>query len=215
MRLRRLALRLLACGALVIALVVAGCGGDDDDDGAGSNAIEFIGRLDQEGPSFTGYGYVTHLEGVKDRSLFRSAPLAASEKTARLTFRFRTQAASRANLKQVFAIHSTGKIEFFNSKEPAGDFDNPDSFAQGERVASGAIDIQNIITVYAPNRGIADASGLLTLDDASDFDIGTQKASIGDDGDSLRVTLAGAGTRSDAVLPRAVIDFAAQAVHDD
>src|SRR3712207_1235010 len=94
------------------SLGLFGCGDDDDDGAEGANAFEFVGRIDQDGPTFTGYGYVTHVDGVEDRRLFGSAPLAASERTARLTFRFRTRADSRANLREVFAIHSTGTIEF-------------------------------------------------------------------------------------------------------
>jgi hypothetical protein len=204
------------CSVLAAALLLAGCGGSDGDGkAADSNAIEFVGRIDQEGPRFTGYGYLTHAEGAEDRALFDSPLLDASERSARLTFRFETRATSRGNLREVFAIHSTGTIEFFVRDRPGADFDDPDSFAEGRRVGGGSLDVQNIITVHAPNRGIADASGLLELDEAREFEVGGEQLTIGEEGDSLRVTLAGAGTRSNAVLPRAVINFAGRAVHGD
>jgi hypothetical protein len=215
MRSRTRAPWLLLCAVLPLPLLVAGCGGDDDDKGEDSNTIEFVGRIDQEGPSFTGYGYLTHVDGTEDGALFDSPPLAASEKSARLTFRFKAQATSRGTLREVFAIHSRGTIEFFANDRPGADFDDPNSFARGRRVSRGSLDVQNIITVYAPNRGIAEASGVLSLDEAGDFEIGDEQVAIGEDGDSLRATLAGAGTRSNAVLPRSVINFAGRAVHDD
>ncbi|MCA1680859.1 MAG: hypothetical protein LC777_18870 [Actinobacteria bacterium] len=205
---------------LVTSLLLAGCGGDsEDEERNSSNALEFLGRIDQEGPNLTGYGYVTHVDGVKDTLLLGSQPIRASEKTARLTFRFKIKTDSRAQLKGqgdpgIFVLHTSGTIEFFNNEKPAGDFADPDSFAQGEKVGSGTLDSQNIITVrYTPKKGISDNNGRLSLEDVSEFEIDGEKLSLGKKGD-LRFTLAGGGTSLDAALPRAEIDFAGVAVRE-
>ena len=34
----------------------------------GQHAYEFIGHIDQNGPSFVSYGYLTHIQGIRTRS---------------------------------------------------------------------------------------------------------------------------------------------------
>jgi hypothetical protein len=201
--------------ALLASVLVTGCGGSDDSDsdgGGGANTLELIGRIDQTGASFAGYGYVTHVDGIEDSALFSSPPLTASEKSARLTFSFKAELGSRATLGNEFALRSKGTIQFFSNDQPAADFEKPDSFAQGDQVASGPIDIQTVITVYAPDKGILDASGTLSLDDTGDFKLGDTSASL--PGGSERLSLSGSGTRSDAILPKSVIDFAGSTTGD-
>jgi hypothetical protein len=69
-----------------------------------------------------------------------------------------------------------------------------------------------VVTVYAPDSGIATSTGEFELEDSSSFDLGGEAASIGDSGDSYRVTLTGRGTRTDALIPEANFDFAGQLV---
>ena len=206
----------LVLSSLAAAVVLAvGCGGSDDsdsDEGTG-NTLELIGRIDQTGTSFSGFGYVTHAAGIDDSDLFSGPLIVASEKTARITFTFKSDLASRSTLGGEFALHSSGSIQFFSNEKPAGDFGNPDSFSEGDQVASGSIDIQTVITVYAPDKGILDAGGSLSLDDTSDFQLGGQSHSL--PGGSQRVSLAGSGTRSNAILPKSVIDFAGRTSGDD
>src|SRR5687767_10758988 len=47
----------------------------------GRNALEFIGRINQDGPNFTGFGYLTHVQDLNQAQLFTN-PAAASEATA-------------------------------------------------------------------------------------------------------------------------------------
>ena len=215
---RRLTRKLgLAALTGVAALVfAAGCGdGSDDDSGeSGSNALEFIGRVDQTGPSFNGYGYVTHVDGIDDSELFTGSPISASEKTARITFSFKTQLSSRAALEDVFALHSKGTIDFFFNATPAASFDDPASFSKGEAVGSGPLDFQSTISVYAPDKGIFDAAGSLTFDQVSDFDLDGSTQSLAEKGQTQRVNLAGTGARSNAVLPKSVINFAGRSADE-
>ena len=210
----------VAVAAAVGALGVAGCG-DEDSDGdalgtAGSpeNAIEFLGRLDQTAGSFTGYGYLTHVSGLDQEQLYAGGAGGdlfsdgALEDSARFTFRFETELTSRAVKEPLFVVDSEGTIEFFFNPEPAGDFDDPDSFGQGESVAEGTLSVQDVIDVYAPNTGIAIATGALTIGSVESFELDGESAELGEEGQEMRLFLTGQGRRSEALLPRAVIDFA-------
>ncbi|UXI69897.1 hypothetical protein [Tahibacter amnicola] len=79
------------------------------------------------------YGYFIHLAGL-DCPLFNGAP---SEKTAHFTFAARPFAASTiVNGELNLALDAVGDFSLFLQREPCGDFDDPQSFAGGECVAT-------------------------------------------------------------------------------
>lgn len=51
----------------------------------GLNLYEFVGRVDQAGVAFTGYGYLSYLRGMDNSQIF-SNPLNPSEGTAHFTY---------------------------------------------------------------------------------------------------------------------------------
>jgi hypothetical protein len=79
------------------------------------------------------YGYFLHLAGV-------SAPLFAGEPgeaTAHLTFAaVPFQAGSLVNGALTLALDPVGEFSVYLQREPAGTFDDPLSFARGERIAT-------------------------------------------------------------------------------
>lgn len=203
--------------AIAVALaasagLAAGCGDDSDDGGGGSadNAVELSGRIDQVGPKFTGYGFVTRLDGVEESPLTESGGREITEKNALVTVVFDTVLKSRAVVGDSFSISTEGTATFYVDIPPDGDFSDRDSFASGTEVAQGSLRVTNVVTVYAPNSGIATATGSLELDTAESFDLGGEEASIGESGDKFRVTLTGRGTRTDALIPESNFDFAGQ-----
>ena len=208
-------------GGLVLALVAtmslaAGCGDDDSDNGDhADNAFELSGRIDQVGPSFKGYGFVTRIDGVEASALTEAGGSEISEKDARVTFVFETELTSRAVVGDSFSVATEGVATFYLDDQPGASFEDPDSFAGGEEVASGSLRVTNLVTVYAPNSGIATATGSLELDDASSFDLDGEDASLGDSGDEYRITLTGRGTRTDSLIPESNFDFAGQTVLAD
>jgi hypothetical protein len=198
------------------AMLAAGCGGDDDDDSeSADNAVELSGRIDQNGPTFKGYGFVTRLDGVDSSALTVGGGSEITEKDARLTFVFDTELTSRAIVGDSFSVATEGTATFYLNDQPEASFDDSDSFAAGEEVASGRLRVTDAVTVYAPNRGIATATGSLELEDASSFDLGGTEAEIGGSGDEFRVTLTGRGIRTDALIPESNFDFAGQLVLED
>lgn len=206
-------------GTLTVALaatiaLAAGCGDDNSDGGGGhaDNALEFSGRIDQIGAKFKGYGFVTRIDGVEPSALTESGGSEITEKNARVTFVFDADLTSRAIVGNSFSVGTEGTVTFHLDDQPGASFDDPDSFAAGEKVASGTLRVTDVVTVYAPNSGIATATGSMELEDASSFDLGGESVSIGDSGDEYRLTLTGRGTRTDAIIPESNFDFAAQTV---
>jgi hypothetical protein len=193
-----------------IAVFAAGCGDGDDDGGSESadNAVELSGQIDQVGPKFTGYGFVTRLEGVEPSAMTESGGSEISERDARVTFVFDAGLQSRAAVGDSFSIGSEGTLTFYLDDQPGADFNDSGSFAAGEQVAKGTLRVTDVVTVYAPNSGIQTATGSLEVDDSSSFDLGGENASIGEG--EYRVTLTGRGTRTDALIPESHFDFAGQ-----
>ena len=210
---------IVATALAATAGLAAGCGDDDDDGGGGSggadNAVELSGRIDQVGAKFTGYGFVTGLEGVDPQALTEAGGSEISEKDARLTFVFEADLTSRAIVGDSFSVATDGELTFYLDDQPGADLADSESFAAGEEVAKGKLRVTNVVTVYAPDSGIATATGGLELDESSSFDLGGEDTSIGESGDTYRVTLTGRGTRTDALIPESHFDFAGQLVSAD
>jgi hypothetical protein len=170
--------------------------------------------LDQNAGSFTGYGYLTAVSGAEDEHLFAGSTggdlfgNGALEEQAHLTFRFETEATSRAVNEPLFVLDSEGTIEFFYNPKPSGDFDDPESFSEGESIATGTIEVQDIIDVYAPDTGRATGTGSVTIDSVESFDLDGSSQELGAEDQEMRLFFTGQGKRSNAVIPRAVIDFA-------
>ena len=105
------------------------------------NALEFVGRINQSGPMFEAFGYLTHISGLPAASLF-SHPAPRDETTARFTFYARTRLISRAVVANIFNVTSGGRARFYLDRSPDGDFDRPASFRDGTRIAAGRIRFQ-------------------------------------------------------------------------
>jgi hypothetical protein len=158
---------------------------------------------------------VTRLDGVDPSALTESGGSEISEKDARVTFVFDTDLTSRAVVGNSFAVATEGTATFYLDDQPGADFKDSASFASGDEVAKGKLRVTDVVTVYAPDSGIATATGSLELEDASSFELDGEDASIGESGDEFRVTLTGRGTRTDALIPESNFDFAGQLQLDD
>ncbi len=163
----------------------------------GETAMEFIGRVDQNGENFTFIGYLTRVKGLDEVSLFADGdPAARTEKTARFTFSAQTTLTSRSKVQNVFAVDSTGKLDIFFDETPSGsaDFTDPTSFSQGDLVASFSIRFQNSISVIAPAQGVSKGWGVLTQIEAGHFRLDGRRVQFGHTGQRQRALTAGQGT---------------------
>jgi hypothetical protein len=177
----------------------------------GVNLYEFVGRIDQNGFAFTGYGYVSYLRGLSYSQIFTN-PIDASERSAHFTYYATATLTSRSIISNVFVINSEGPITFYYQPTPTGTFSNPQSFAGGTPIATGTIRYQSILNVQAPNQGIANGIGEFTQLTAPTFTIGSETYQFGQAGTIQRMTTFGQGTRLDAVLPRSFVLLAGNAV---
>jgi len=86
-----------------------------------------------KGSSVADYGYFLHVTGIDD-ALFASS---VGERSAHLTFAAKPFApAAATNASLALGLDPAGEFSIYLQTTPAGNFDVPDSFAQGERVAT-------------------------------------------------------------------------------
>jgi hypothetical protein len=178
----------------------------------GQNAFEFIGRIDQNGADFTGYGYLTQIKDLSYAQIYTN-PAAASEDTARFTYVATATLTSRAVLTDVFTIDSQGTITFyFNESPPDRSFDNSASFASGTPIATASIRYQDILLVQAPNKGLASGVSEATQLDATAFTLDGQSYQFGYPDLLYRYSTIGNGTRVDPGPPISYVLLAGNAV---
>ncbi len=170
--------------------------------------MEFIGRVNQNGGTFTFIGYLTRVKGLDEASLFADGdPTARTEKTARFTFYAEMTMTSRSKVENVFAVDSTGRVDIFFDETPSGsvDFTDPGSFSQGDLIASFSIRFQNSISVIEPAHGISKGWGVLTQIEAGHFRLDGRRVQFGHTGQRQRALTAGQGTLLNPATPISVI----------
>jgi hypothetical protein len=177
----------------------------------GFNAIEFVGRADQNGADFVSYGYLTYVRGLNNSQLYTN-PAAPSEATARFTFYTTATLTARAVISTVFALDSAGITTWYYNPTPAASFANPASFANGAAIATGNVRYQDILNVQGPNLGIATGAGEMVQTTAASFQLGGQTYQVGAPGWMLRLATTGEGHRTDPVAPKSFVFLAGNAV---
>lgn len=198
---------------------------------AGQTAFEFVGQVDQQGGSFTYYGFVTYVRGLEDPQLFTIPGVDQSEATARFTFYASTQMVRRAIIQNVFAVTSVGSFTVYLGSGGAS-FGNPSSFASGQGVATTALRLQNIITVQgtgpAPGpprpagpggpgptgdlpQAISIGTGGAEQGSASTFTLGGKQYRFGRKGLDLRIFMTGSGVLLEPTAPKALLFLAGSA----
>jgi len=196
----------------------------------GQTALEFVGKVDQQGADFTYYGYLSYVRGLGDAELFTAPGIDQSASTARFTFLARTRMVRRTVIENVFAIASTGSFTIYLNPGGAS-FDEPSSFAAGRAVATSGVRFQNVITVLpsaagpAPGSGagpgpgqadglpsaISTGTGGAEQRSSSVFTLGGREYRMGRRGFDLRLLLSGFGVLLEPTAPRAVLFLAGNA----
>lgn len=174
----------------------------------GQNSMEFVGIVDQDGLNFSYYGYVTYLAGASNSLLF-TGPFTQTEDTARMTFYGSATMTERAIISNVFNLNAAGTITFYFDDTPGADFDNPSSFIRGTAIATATTRFHNVLSVIAPNTGMATGVSELTQTATEPFEFNGQTYHLGRTGMQQRFTYSGFGTRLEPAAPRAIIIIAA------
>jgi plastocyanin len=183
----------------------------------GSNALEFVGRVDQRGDDLTVYGYLTAIAGLDRAALFGDPdPTKWNEATARFTFFGSAKATSRATVGgadgAVIAVTGDGTLDFYLSTKGGASFDVPESFFSGTKIAESAVTLHSALAVYEPNKGIADADGILQWTSDDPFTLDGQTYQLGATGGRHRLTYHGFGTLQDPNGPRSTTLIAGSSV---
>jgi hypothetical protein len=179
----------------------------------GQNALEFIGRADQDGVHFVSYGYLTRINGLAQSLLYSTTnPLSTTEATARFTYYATSTLTSRNVISGVFVIDSAGMEVIYLKETPGAAFNNPASFASGTPIFTATVHYQDILNVQAPNQGIANGFGEVTQTGIAPFTLGTQTYHLGREGLMLRATTIGEGTRTDPITPKSFVVLSGNAV---
>jgi hypothetical protein len=177
----------------------------------GQNALEYVGKVDQDDRTFVAYGYLTHIDGLSDNLLFTD-PNNRSETTTRFTYSATASMTGRSIIENIFAVNATGTLTIYFNEAPKSDFKDAKTFASGVAIASYAIRAQSIINVISPNTGLNTAIIEATQQNASGFKLDSAEYVFGHPKLLHRYSHTGFGKRSNVEPPRAVIVVAGYAV---
>lgn len=174
----------------------------------GATAVEFRSRLAQTGETgehFAAYGYLSRVEGATDDQLFAGAE--QNETTALLTAYASGDLTRRIHDQSVHSIDIEGTLTVFQRFGPGATFDDPDSFQVGTPVASFAVTLFDVLTVFAPGKGLPVLSGDMRQTQAGPID-GLGGARFGHVGARARLSASGIGTLVDPVKLNSVLEMA-------
>jgi hypothetical protein len=169
------------------------------------SAAEVVGHLVQDVDAMTGYGYLTRIRGLADDDLFTST---RDEKGARFTFSASATVRERFLRGNMIAADATGTISFYFASGGGGDFDAPDTFAAGVRIATFRARFQNVLSLIGNQIGITTVDGELRQTAARAFGVGGRRHRFGERGLRLRLEVTGPGQKTDPVVRTAVFDVA-------
>lgn len=171
----------------------------------GQTAIEFIGKLDEPTVSAaTFYGYVTHVAGASDASLFTD-PAQRTEATAKLTFVSNITLDAHLVQQPLFVTTGSGRARFYFNPAAGAKIDDPASFAQGKLVATDSLRFRDVLAALSQTTGIQSAVGDLRQLSAGNLTLGGKQYRFGRVGLRQRVTMHGEGTRTLEPLSRTVV----------
>jgi hypothetical protein len=125
----------------------------------GHTVAEFRGRIQQSGSSgqtFTASGFLTAVHGATAADLFDGAPGVG---TALFTLHASGILRNRVLDMSVHALDIAGSLSVYQRTSPGASFADPASFQQGRRVATFAMTLQDVLTVFAPASGIPTLTG--------------------------------------------------------
>ena len=178
----------------------------------GQNAVEYVGRVDQDGGNFTSYGYLTRIGGLTDTLLFSGTIPFVNETNARFTFYTTATLTSRYVISSVFVIDSIGTTVYYYNPSGGAHFGDPTSFAVGQPIVTATVRAQNILNVQAPNLGVSTNFGEFTQTGVGSFILDGQTYELGRVGLMERLFSTGEGTRTNAVIPQSFTVLSGNAV---
>ena len=170
----------------------------------GANGLEFLGEISQEADALTGYGYFTGVSGLAADQLFFASG-EHSETTARFTFHATARLVGIQRRDDVFVAHAEGLLAIDLRDTPGATFDNPSTFAEGQRIASDEATLEDVTSVIAPNTGVVTVFGDLRRTAVSRFTLDGAAYQLGRIALRSRLAASGRGRRLDPAGPKAIL----------
>jgi hypothetical protein len=178
----------------------------------GDLAMEMVGQIDQNDVAFSGYGYLTNIQSLANKSLFSNGDVIThTEANAHFTVILTATTKVRTPISKtdVATIHSldvVGTATYFYNASPSASFSDPASFRRGKRIATFGLHLHDALNVLSPNHGIITADGRMVQRTAPSFTVGGHQYRIGRVGQISRFSANGGAMRID--VPRSVTIFA-------
>lgn len=179
----------------------------------GRVSMDVVGQSQQNDASFTSVGYVTHLAGVPDAALF-SDPNVRDEAHAHLVFSDSSTVTARSVLGPLFVLDLSGRTTFRWQATPSSSFANPATFAAGSQVGVFRSRVHDVVTVLAPDSGIATAVEELAQTRTGRLPL-PRRPRLGKVGMHLRLEATGAARRSSLTPLISTTQFAGVALGTD
>jgi hypothetical protein len=164
-------------------------------------AIGVIGTILQDGPSLTGFGWLTQVVGLSDRDLFTD-PASRSAATARLRWHAEVRVDTIDLLPSLFSGAGRGRLRIFFAAHGGADQDRPGTFATGRLVARYAGEFRNVQTVIAPDHAVTQIIGELSQRVAHRFVVRGRHRQLGQVGRLQRLEASGWAVRTEPTIPR-------------
>jgi hypothetical protein len=190
----------------------------------GVNAVEFVGRVDQNGGSFVSYGYLTHISGLTDTLLFSGTLPFVNETNAHFTFYTTATLTSRYVItgafpaispsltSSVFVIDAIGQTVYYYTSTPGGTFADPTSFAAGIPIVTATVRSQNVLNVQSPGKGLGTNFSEFTQAGVSPFTLDGITYQLGQVGLMERLFSTGEGINTDPLTPKSFTVLSGNAI---
>ena len=212
---RQLLTASLAAASAGLASVPAASAGDEPSRrsigiaSAGSTAVEFRAHLNQTGPTgehFIAFGYLTRVEGATDSDLFSTHE--QDETTALLTAFASGDLSRRIHDGSVHSIDIEGSLIVYQRPVPGASWDDPTSFKFGDQVATFKVTLQDVLTVFAPGKGLPTLNGDMEQTSADQLGGRGRGPTFGHVGARARLLATGLGTLVDPVALNSNLEMA-------
>jgi hypothetical protein len=167
----------------------------------GREAVGVIGTILQDARQLTGFGYVTHVAGLKPADLFTN-PGARGAATARLRWHAEVTVSTIDVMPELFYGTGIGRLRVFFSATGGAVDGQPDTFATGKLVARSTGTFRNVQIVYAPDHAVTEITAALTQRESHPFTIGGTAHRLGRDKSLQLLVASGPATRTEPTIPR-------------
>ena len=172
--------------------------------------VGFVAQVMQAGPSLTGYGYLTRIRGLSLAGLYVTPPALTgndprSQDPSAARFTLTTEGTIRAMsaVGEVLSSVIAARVSIYHQPAGGARFDDPSSFARGQRIASFAATLQNDLSVDGENQGSLALTGDLTQETAPRFRLSGGRRTFGRKGLPWVMRATGRGHRTEPTAPRA------------